>query len=499
MRKNHVIARRGLTNIIIAVIAVVLLGSCAIDGYKDESFSGGVTNTQLLSPNADSITVTASADGSKQTISWPVVYGAGGYLVSLYNVDDTSEVVASDSVVDGDQMTVSRTEDTNYSFVIKTLGNTSLNNSDAASSTTKTFNTFTQSYATIPSGTDLAQYFTDHPVPSNQASSNTAYDLEADGNYTCNGNVNFGLNWITLRCKSQSKRPTISMGANASFIMANGFSLKNLIIDGGQSTSPLILLSSTPDPATKNTLAQKDYYYLENPFSIVNCYVKNMSNEVLDEVSASTNIRYVIHTFLIDNSVFSFATSGSMSSSTYFNMYNSAGINDFKANNSTFYNTTSNQMKYFLRYYNGVGPSHTGYSSGSVNFTCCTLYNIVPTGQIANYDGMKGSNLVTFTLDRNIIVNTSENQFVRRYIAGNNWSGSSINKFTQNTYTVNGADAWTWDATTSKGTGEASYDQSGTILSGDPGFKDPDNGDFTVTGTSQLKARTGDPRWLPSE
>lgn len=498
MRKNHVIARRGLGNIVIAAIAVLLLGSCAVDGYEDESFSGGVTNTQLLSPNADSITVTASADGSKQTISWPVVYGAGGYLVSLYDIDDDSDAVVSDSIVDGSQMTVSRSEDTNYSFVIKTLGNTSLNNAEATSATSLLFNTFNPSYATIPSGTDLAQYFTDHPVPSEQASSNTAYDLEADGTYTCNGNVDFNYNWITLRCTSQSKRPTITMGADASFIAENGLTLKNLIIDGEKSTNPLILLNSVPDESTKNTIAaEKNYYYLENPFTIINCDIRNLADEVLN----NNNIQYVIHTFLIDNSVFRFATGSGLSSSTYFDMYNNgAGINDFKASNSTFYNTTGNQMKYFIRYNNSTGPSRTGYSSGSVNLTSCTFYNIVPTGQIANYDGMKRSNnAVTYTLDHNIIVNTSENQFVRRYIAGNNWSGNGIKKFTQNTYIVDGADAWTWDAATSTGTGEASYDMSGTILSGDPEFKDPENGDFTVTGASQLNARSGDPRWLLSE
>ena len=34
-------------------------------------------------------------------------------------------------------------------------------------------------------------------------------------------------------------------------------------------------------------------------------------------------------------------------------------------------------------------------------------------------------------------------------------------------------------------------------LSTDPGFTDPSNGDFTVTGADQLSRRTGDPRWLP--
>lgn len=34
-------------------------------------------------------------------------------------------------------------------------------------------------------------------------------------------------------------------------------------------------------------------------------------------------------------------------------------------------------------------------------------------------------------------------------------------------------------------------------LDTDPGFINAVNGDFTVTGASQLEKRTGDPRWLP--
>lgn len=34
-------------------------------------------------------------------------------------------------------------------------------------------------------------------------------------------------------------------------------------------------------------------------------------------------------------------------------------------------------------------------------------------------------------------------------------------------------------------------------LDTDPGFINAANGDFTVTGASQLEKRTGDPRWLP--
>ncbi len=60
-----------------------LFGSCtqAIDGDK---FDSGVYNTTLLPP---SITASASADGSKTVLSWPVVMGAKGIQMSLYDIN----------------------------------------------------------------------------------------------------------------------------------------------------------------------------------------------------------------------------------------------------------------------------------------------------------------------------------------------------------------------------------------------------------------------------
>jgi hypothetical protein len=41
------------------------------------------------------------------------------------------------------------------------------------------------------------------------------------------------------------------------------------------------------------------------------------------------------------------------------------------------------------------------------------------------------------------------------------------------------------------------YDESGTIIEEDPMFADPSNGDFTISGATQVARQTGDPRWLP--
>jgi hypothetical protein len=312
------------------------------------------------------------------------------------------------------------------------------------------------------------------------------------------GNVDFNGNLMTLRTTDASNRATITVGANASLMTYNGLKLKNIIFDCAACTNSLILLNATPSTSIQNTVSDKGYYYIENPFYISNCYIKDLPNEFLN----NNKVQYCIHTFIVDNSVFRFATGSDMGSATYFNMYNNgACINDFTAKNSTFYNTTGSYTKYFLRYNNSGGPARTGYSSASVTLSSCTFYNICKSNQICNYDKMKNLASVTFTLSKNIIVNTGNQQFVRRFLAGGSASDASIKKFSYNTYTFDGANAWTiatpGDVTT--GTGEAQYDQSGTILSTDPGLKDPASGDFTVSGADQILNKTGDPRWLTTE
>ena len=43
----------------------------------------------------------------------------------------------------------------------------------------------------------------------------------------------------------------------------------------------------------------------------------------------------------------------------------------------------------------------------------------------------------------------------------------------------------------------SNYDNSGTDIKEDPQFADPANGDFTISGATQVARKTGDPRWLP--
>lgn len=124
MKHNHFFTCSKICTLALVGAGALFLASCAKDGYDDESFDSGVSNTQVASISADDITITPSADGKTQTISWPVVMGAGGYQVKLIDTGNPSEPIINDSIVDGCSVTASREEDANYQLTILALGNT---------------------------------------------------------------------------------------------------------------------------------------------------------------------------------------------------------------------------------------------------------------------------------------------------------------------------------------------------------------------------------------
>ena len=155
MKKNHFFTYSKMCVLALTGASALFLASCAKDGFTDESFDSGVSGKQVEAISADDITITPSADGKSQTISWPVVMGAGGFQINLIDVSNPDEPIINDSIVDGCQVTCSREEDVNYKMTILTLGNKKKNNIDADDATVKEFTTFTPTYKTIPAGSDL--------------------------------------------------------------------------------------------------------------------------------------------------------------------------------------------------------------------------------------------------------------------------------------------------------------------------------------------------------
>lgn len=114
---------------------VLFIASCAKGFDNNETFSSGVSNTQLLSPAEDGITFSKSADEKTFTVKWPVVLGASAYQVLLQIVDDPENPeTVLDKTVDGCSLEVEMKEDTKYQVAVKSLGNVEYNNADAKES-----------------------------------------------------------------------------------------------------------------------------------------------------------------------------------------------------------------------------------------------------------------------------------------------------------------------------------------------------------------------------
>ena len=310
MKRNHLSLRRKAGMLSAMAVGVLLVSSCAQDGFDDESWRSDVTNTQLESPAADDITIEASADGSQTIISWPVVQGAGGYLCSVYDVSnpDDPAVVGGvqDSLVDRCQLVVERAEDTNYMFSITTAGNEELNNAQAATATEVEFTSFTETYASIPAGTDISTWF-DQNMPTEDTGEELCFDLEPGEEYTISKDIDFFDKRITLRTTSKTSPAKITLTGNASFMTSAGFTLKYVDFDCANSTAPFIKMSATPDPDILGVISGTNGYYdIQQPIIINTCNIDNLRGSLYTD----NGVKYCVGTWLITNSVVHFNLDG---------------------------------------------------------------------------------------------------------------------------------------------------------------------------------------------
>lgn len=484
MKKNRFFNGGKAWALLAAAAITLAFTSCAQDGYDDESWDGGVENAQLENPSVDDITITASADGSKQTISWPVVYGAGGYHAVLTNTTDN--VVLVDTIVDGTSFAAPRAEDNTYTIALSVLDNAELNNK-GTEPVVKEFSTFASTFATIPAGSDLAQWFKDNPIESGHEGEMLCFDLEAGGEYTLSEALDFLGNQVTLRTTSANHAKISFTSENATFKTYTAISLKNLDIDMSGSKDALITMSDTPDESLKGATGTGDYYNIMYTATLSGCNISGVNgNLVYDD-----NVKYCLATMLVNNCNVHLTSSSATSVSGNAIIYFKAGfINDLIVQNSTFWNNGDSDQKYFVQYNNSGRSTRAGYTSNSITYANSTFYNVAKSGQWGNYSGFAGQSCSVYTLTNNIFVDCGKKELVRRFLGGR--LGSSTATIANNTYMYGGE----FEST---GGSVAGYDDSGTAIEENPGFANPSEGDFTVSGSAQLSRRTGDPRWLPAE
>jgi hypothetical protein len=131
--------------------------------------------------------------------------------------------------------------------------------------------------------------------------------------------------------------------------------------------------------------------------------------------------------------------------------------------------------------------SYAKAATNSVNYTNSTFYHVTwNNGQWGNYNGMQAKTYSYWIMTDCIFWDCSTSGSVpRRFLHGRaNQPGA---KFNNNTYMKN-------DGTFQD---PQNYDTSGTIIEEDPQFANPTEGDFHISGATQVARKTGDPRWLP--
>lgn len=486
MSKIH-LSLQGKTGAWMSVTLAALAFTACDDVYDgDETFTSDVRNQILVSPAESDIVVTPSTDGASQTFTWPVVHGAGGYEVSLYDVTLPDAPVVIDKLendtVDGCQLTASRMDDTNYRLVVRTLGNVALNNKDAETATSKAFTTFATAFATIPDGSDIAQWFAANPIPDDQKANDLVYDLVPGGSYTLGADVDFGTVNVTLRTPAQTNHAKVTIASEAALMTQAGFTLKYIDFDCSQTLKPVVELSSTPDEALKGLTGDHDYYNILDPITFNGCNFEGVNHNLIHD----GNVKYCIGAFMINNCKVHLTSSSQGNVNGNAIIYMKAGyINDMTIQKSTIWNTGDSDCKYFIQYNNSGRCDRAGYTSNSVNIMNTTMYNVAKSGQFANYSGFAGRESSNWVMTNNIFVDCSNSQLARRFLGGRQNQATAT--FANNTYMCDGA----FDNV-------EGYDNSGTQIEVDPGFADPANGNFTPSGAPQLEKGTGDPRWLPS-
>ena len=454
--------------------AILLFVSCAKGFDDNETFSGGVTNTQLESPDASKVSFEKLAGKPSVKVEWPVIMGAGGYLFSMYIVDDPTNPVAvvKDSIIDGCSVACTYLDDTNYKVEIKTLGNDKYNNKDAASVSEVTWSTLVPA-TTIPAGTDLNTYFENNPITSGK-DVEVAYELEAGGSYTISGDLNLGVNNVQLRGNKVNHAKVTFTGSGAIVSSGGGMALKFIDFDCDVvSKGSFVKFGDVPEEIK----GMNSYGIVTNPMIIQSCEIRNVRHYLVN----INGKKYAIQNFIVRDCLIKFYQDAEIFN---FNSNNSF-VKDFELSSSTLYNLSEASNGRFMRVAGGKGAD-VGWADCSMNFTSNTFYNI-SCDQEAFNSNVWNRQKNTVNLSKNIFYDSCKGEFNRRIVGGRTDNAKTCDN---NCYWYKGGSGLEKEANGNYG------DKSTSAYGVDPGFKDPANGDFTVRHSEVISHGSGDPRWL---
>jgi len=504
---------------VLGVLSTLLLGGCA-EGYEPSSTSDlGIRNMQMETPIQDSISFKVSADGKTATVSWPTVGGADGHEVTFMNVDDPDNPVVIDGyekrIVDGSKFTISVQEDCKYQMQMRTLGKKEFGNTDDAETHSYEFSTLVPSVATIPSGTDIAKYFQEHPLDSNRVE--VAVDLEPGGEYTLSDTVDFSHHKLTFR-GDKVRRPVVRMIGNGHFETYSMLKVKYINFDMTESEAAgFVALSKNnlPDSIKSENLGTywrgtsqiKGIYMVEDPIYIANCWFKNLPHAMLYHNDVNCAFWY----FTLNDCIVQMNNT-TKSNVGFINLYdskaNGKSVKNITIEKSTIYNIADNSSACFIRYGNEsnsnpekvFGNITAEYNSHSWKFSRSTLakcyYDDTSHSGWRFCNNVRVSSAFTLNIDHTIFYNCA--QLYRMN------GGSKTFRF--NFYWNDGQDDRNRNNAI-KDSGNAPFASEYDPMFGgnnaaqlkELDFSQPNGGvNFTPNEYEIIANRGGDPRWLPN-
>lgn len=459
---------------LVCLSMILSMASCAGDGFDEETFSAGVTGTQLLSPEASGIAFAKIAGSTNVNVTWPLVFGAGGYQFSMYVVDDPANPVAvvKDSIIDGCSVACPYEADTNYKVEIRTLGNEKYNNADAATASEATWSTLVAA-TKIPAGTDLVTYFTENPITTGK-DVEVAFELEAGGSYTISGDLDFGVNNVQLRGNKVSHAKIQFTGGSAGLVTCGGgLTLKFIDFDCDAVVGGSFLKFGT---VPEEIVGMNSYGIVTNPIMMQSCHIKNVKHYFIN----INGKKYAVQNLIIRDCVVELYQDAEI---VYFNS-NSSFVKDLEISSSTFYSHLQSGKR-FIQYSGGRGDQ-AGWSGCSMKFKSNTFYNIAYSGQSFNSNSWaREGNSVE--LSKNIFFDSCSGEFNRRIRMQSTKVSAS---FDNNCYWYKDAFPKATEVDRPEG------DKSTSAYGVNPEFANPEQGDFTPRNAEVISHGSGDPRWL---
>ena len=244
--------------------------------------------------------------------------------------------------------------------------------------------------------------------------------------------------------------------------------------------------TETAAPALNRAAAEVEYtdYYKFDELTLSGLKVNGLKNSIIYD----NNVKYCVVDLTIDDCVMQLETEAVKNEALI--AFQAGGVNNLTIKNSTFYGNNK-VAKYFVRYNNSARIDRFGFDKAddtwSFTYENNTFYGLLKSdGQWGNYNGITQKMPQFIVTVKNNIWYNCDAQTMRRLLHSKKFAQfSSASQMENNTFIVGG-----------EAVDQGDYG-NGSDLTGNPGFKDAANGDFTLSAYSeQFLQKTGDPRWF---